>query len=60
MTEPSLRSYQVEDCDSIVDVFSSRLERIAAVRGYKSGWVWHLRGQHWEDVWRATERWRAQ
>jgi superfamily II DNA or RNA helicase len=39
---------------------ATRLERIAAIRGYKQGWIWHLRGKQWEDVWRETERWRAQ
>jgi superfamily II DNA or RNA helicase len=37
-----------------------RLQRIARARGFKDGWVWHLRDKHWEQVWQETLRWRQQ
>jgi hypothetical protein len=32
-------------------LLTRKLARIAEVRGYKPGWVYHNRGKHWEQVW---------
>jgi DNA repair protein RadD len=37
---------------------SSRLERIAQVKGYKRGWAWYLKGQTVEQAWQQTQEWR--
>jgi hypothetical protein len=37
----------------------SRLERLARVRGYKSGWIAHVYGQHWHQVWERCLHYRT-
>jgi hypothetical protein len=37
-----------------------RLQRLARVRGYKHGWVSQVYGEHWEDVWERSVRWRKE
>jgi hypothetical protein len=37
-----------------------RLERIVRVFGYKHGWISQVYGEHWEDVWQRSVRWRKE
>jgi superfamily II DNA or RNA helicase len=38
----------------------SRLVRIAEVRGYNPGWVFHNAGRTWEEAWERINRWRKE
>jgi hypothetical protein len=39
-------------------LLTRKLARVAEVRRYKPGWVFHNSGKHWETVWNEMERWR--
>jgi hypothetical protein len=40
--------------------WQKRLIRVALARGYKPGWVHHVYGEHWREVWERCVRWRKE
>ena len=64
LRDADLADLRYRDClqwatDEQGHLVAERLQRIARARGYSDGWVWHLKGRPWGEVWQETMRWRA-